>query len=116
MEIILAIVIGSLYAAGIYMMLRRSLLKLLIGIALLSHASNLLIFTASGLTRGNPPILGEATAGSLLTAADPLPQALILTAIVISLGVIAFALALTFQFYRVFGSDDLDRVKSVKKE
>lgn len=55
MEIILAFVVGGLYAAGIYMLLRRSLVKLLIGLGLLSHATNLLIFTAAGLTRRGRP-------------------------------------------------------------
>ena len=59
MEIILAFVIGGLYAAGIYMLLRRSLVKTLIGLALLSHAANLLIFAVGRLTRGRPPIRVE---------------------------------------------------------
>lgn len=110
MEIVLAVVIGILYASAVYLLLRRSLVKLLIGLALLSHATNLLIFTAAGLSKGAPPVIspdGQTLAGP---AADPLPQALILTAIVISLGVIAFALALAARVYRVTGSDDLDRL------
>ena len=108
MEILLAVVIGVLYASAIYLLLRRSLVKLLIGLALLSHATNLLIFTAAGLSKGSPPVIspeGQTITGPV---ADPLPQALILTAIVISLGVIAFALALAARVYRVTGSDDLD--------
>jgi multicomponent Na+:H+ antiporter subunit C len=97
------------------MMLRRSLVKLLIGLALLSHATNLLIFTAAGLTRGKPPILEGPEADPAIPFADPLPQALILTAIVISLGVIAFALALAFQVYRTVGSDDLDQINSTDR-
>jgi multicomponent Na+:H+ antiporter subunit C len=110
MEILLAFVIGVLYACAIYLMLRRSLVKLLIGLALLTHATNLLIFTAAGLSHGGPPVIG-ADADTLAGAsADPLPQALILTAIVISLGVMAFALALSARVYRVTGSDDLDQL------
>lgn len=111
MEIILAIVIGVLYAAAVYLLLRRSLVKLLIGLALLTHATNLLIFTVSGLSSGGPPVISPDAATLTGPAADPLPQALILTAIVISLGVIAFALALSARVYRVTGSDDLDRLK-----
>lgn len=110
MEVILAIVIGVLYGSAVYLLLRRSLVKLLIGLALLSHATNLLIFTAAGLSRGGPPVIGPDATVLSTTSADPLPQALILTAIVIGLGVIAFALALASRVYRTFGSDDLDRI------
>lgn len=110
MEIILAVVIGVLYASAIYLLLRRSLVKLLIGLALLTHATNLLIFTAAGLSHGGPPVISPDADIITGSSADPLPQALILTAIVISLGVIAFALALSARVYRVTGSDDLDRL------
>lgn len=110
MEIILAVVIGVLYASAIYLLLRRSLIKLLIGLALLTHATNLLIFTAAGLSRAGAPVISPDAETITGSAADPLPQALILTAIVISLGVIAFALALSSRVYRVTGSDDLDRL------
>lgn len=111
MEIVLAFVIGWLYAAGLYMLLRRSLVKLLIGLVLLSHAANLLIFTAAGLTRGAPPIIANKISTSA-SMADPLPQALILTAIVISFGVTAFALVLAYRAYKTVGADDLDRLTS----
>jgi multicomponent Na+:H+ antiporter subunit C len=112
MEIILAFVIGGLFAAGVYMLLRRSLLKLLIGLSLMSHGTNLLIFTVARLTRGAPPVI--ATSESVLKPpfADPMTQALILTAIVISFGVTAFALALAFRSYRSVGTDDLDQMQS----
>lgn len=112
MEVILAFVIGGLFAAGIYMLLRRSLLKLLIGLALVSHAANLLIFTAAKLTRASPPVIDMGESVLEPPFADPLPQALILTAIVISFGVIAFALALAFRAYRSIGTDDLDQMQS----
>lgn len=113
MTLLLAVVIGVLYAGGLYMMLRRSLGSLIIGLALLSHAANLLIFTVSGLTRGRPPLL-PANGALNGPVADPLPQALILTAIVIGFGVLAFALALLHRTYMISGSDDLDRVRSVE--
>lgn len=112
MEIILAFVIGGLYAAGIYMMLRRSLVKLLIGFGLLTHAANLLIFTAAGLTRARPPVIAADSVTLVPPFADPLPQALILTAIVISFGVMAFALTLAYRAYQAVGTDDLDQMKS----
>ncbi len=111
METILAFVIGGLYAAGIYMLLRRSLVKLLIGLALLGHAANLLIFTAAGLTRGQAPVIAAPATTIVHPFADPLPQALILTAIVISFGVTAFALALAYRTYQTVGTDDLDQMR-----
>ena len=111
MEIILAFVIGGLFAAGIYMLLRRSLVKLLIGLGLLSHATNLLIFTAARLTRARPPVIDPRETSLAPPFADPLPQALILTAIVISFGVIAFALVLTYRVYKTVGTDDLDQMR-----
>ena len=112
METILAFVIGGLYAAGIYMMLRRSLVKLLIGLGLLSHAANLLIFTAAKLVRANSPVIDMGSDVLEVPYADPLPQALILTAIVISFGVIAFALALAYRAYKSIGTDDLDAMRA----
>lgn len=112
MEIILAFIIGGLYAAGIYMMLRRSLVKLLIGLALLSHAANLLIFTAARLTRSESPVIPMDAQVLPNASADPLPQALILTAIVISFGVTAFALALSYSTYKSVRTDDLDKMKT----
>jgi multicomponent Na+:H+ antiporter subunit C len=114
-ELLLSITVGALYAAGFYMMLRRSLVKVIIGLALLSHASNLFLFTVGGLTRGKAPLLGgDATgvAGTPGEYADPLPQALILTAIVIGFGVQAFALVLFKRVYQAVGSDDLDQLQS----
>lgn len=108
MEALLAFVIGGLYATGIYMMLRRSIVKLIIGLALLAHAANLLIFTAAGLTRARPPVVPRGATRVLGDIADPLPQALILTAIVIGFGVQAFAMVLAYRAYQTIGTDDLD--------
>ena len=110
MTVLLAAVIGSLYTGGLYMMTRRSVVKLIIGLALLSHAANLLIFTVSGLTRGKPPLLPNGGL-SIGEVADPLPQALILTAIVISFGVLAFAVALLHRTVKSANTDDLDQIR-----
>lgn len=112
METVLAIVVGGLYAAGVYLMLRRSLVKLLIGLALLSHAANLLIFTAAGFHGETPPLVPEGSSALQPPYADPLPQALILTAIVISFAVLAFGLALFRRAYTEVGTDDLDQMKA----
>lgn len=111
MEPILAVVIGSLYAAGLYLMMRRNLVKLVIGLVLLSQAANLLIFTAAGLRSTNAPLVPQGEQAPVGDFADPLPQALILTAIVISFGVIAFTLALFHRTYQTIGTDDLDDMR-----
>ncbi|MGI8892201.1 MAG: Na+/H+ antiporter subunit C [Bacteroidia bacterium] len=112
MEVLLAILIGGLYAAGFYMMLRRSIIKLIIGLILLSNAANLLIFTISGITRGAPPLISEGQETITGEFADPVPQALILTAIVIGFGVQAFSIVLIKKVFQRTGTDDLDDLKS----
>lgn len=112
MDSIMAIVVGVLFAAAIYMMLRRSIVKLVIGLILLSNAANLLIFTVGGLTRGLPPLIPEGMDMPVGGWADPLPQALVLTAIVIGFGVLAFAVVLIHRAYEVVGVDDLDEMRS----
>lgn len=109
MKFLLAIVVGVLFGSGVFLLLRRSLFKLVIGLILLGHATNLLIFASGKLTLGRPPFVEQGK--NLLMLADPLPQALILTAIVISLGVTAFALVLAYKFYGVTKISDLDDLK-----
>jgi multicomponent Na+:H+ antiporter subunit C len=110
LTIVMAIVIGGLYAAGLYMMLRRSIVKLIIGLGLLAHAANLLIFTAAGLTRARPPLIAAGEMSPPGNIADPLPQALILTAIVIGFAVQAFALVLIHRAVQTVGAHDLDEL------
>jgi multicomponent Na+:H+ antiporter subunit C len=110
METTLAIVIGGLYAISFYLMLRRSMVKLIFGLMLFSQAVNLLIFTAAGLTRGQPPILPPGAMSVPEPYADPLPQALILTAIVIGFGILAFTLALARRAHIGLQTDDLDEL------
>lgn len=112
METILAFVIGGLYAAGIYLVLRRTIVKLIIGLSLLGQAANLLIFTAAGLVRARPPIVPEGATVPPDPSADPIPQALILTAIVIGFGVLAFTAVLVKRVYQTVGADDLDDMKA----
>jgi multicomponent Na+:H+ antiporter subunit C len=108
MQTVMAVVVGALYAAGVYMMLRRSIVKEIIGLALLSNAANLLIFTSGGLVRGRPPLVPPGADAPLPPFADPLAQALVLTAIVISFGVLAFAVVLINRVFEEVASDDLD--------
>lgn len=114
MEILLAVVIGTLYGGGLYLMMRRNLVQLIIGLGLLSHGANLLIFTAAGLRQGGAPIIKDGEKIFTTTPADPLPQALILTAIVISFAVTAFALVLFLRTYQEVGTDDLDEMKETE--
>jgi multicomponent Na+:H+ antiporter subunit C len=110
MELLLAIVAGVLYAAGLYLMLRRRLAQVIIGLGLLSNGSNVLILSAAGVMRSRPPLISE-TAVSADQFADPVPQSLILTAIVIGFGVLAFALVLAHRVHRSTGSDDIDAIR-----
>lgn len=111
MEALLAIVIGTLYGGGLYLMMRRNFVQIIIGLGLLSHGANLLIFTASGLRDRAAPILQEGEKVFASTPADPLPQALILTAIVISFAVTAFASVLFLRSYQILGTDDVDELR-----
>ena len=112
MEGLLALAAGVLYAAGVYMMLRRRLAQLIIGLGLLSNGTNLLIFTAGGLTRASPPVVPDGAVALEEPYADPVPQALILTAIVIGFGVLAFSLVMAHQVHRSVDSDDIDAIGS----
>lgn len=108
MELVIILLIALLYSSGVYMLLRRSMVKLLIGVMLLGNATNLLIFLMGRITRGNPPVIPDNL--SVLTEPfdDPIPQALILTAIVISFGLQAFSIVLLKRVYVLVNSDDLD--------
>lgn len=115
MQVILAFVIGALYAAALYMMMRRSIVKLIIGLGLLGHAVNLLIFTVGGLSRSAPPLVPRGQTAPTEPIADPLPQALILTAIVIGFGIQVFAAVLVRRTWQVVGTDDLDEMIATDK-
>ncbi len=108
MEVVLAIVAGGLFAGGFYCLMRRSIVRLVIGVLLMSQAVNLLILTSAGLTPGQPPLIGPTMTVLPTEAADPLPQALILTAIVIAFGVTAFLLVLVRKAYQRIQDDDFD--------
>ncbi|PEN14839.1 cation:proton antiporter [Longibacter salinarum] len=108
METTLAILVGILTAAGIYLLLRRSMLRMLFGLILISNAVNILILTAGGVRRGAPPLVEAGNVALGAGAANPLPQALILTAIVIGFGLIAFALVLVYRTYTALGTMDAD--------
>jgi multicomponent Na+:H+ antiporter subunit C len=108
MELLLAVVAGVLYASGLYLMLRRRLAQLIIGISLLSNGSNILILSAAGVTRAQPPLMSAGVTAEQV--ADPVPQSLILTAIVIGFGVLAFSLVLAHRVHQSAASDDIDAI------
>lgn len=90
MELTLALAIGVLVTAGLYRLLAGSRLDTLVGILILSQAANLIVFSSGGLVHGSAPLLNQDAS----PASDPLPQALVLTAIVIGLGILSFLLVL----------------------
>ena len=99
--LIVALVVAVLLAAGVYLVLQRRAISTILGLGLLSHGVNLLLFSSGRLARGVPPIVLDKTTfhGEIADFVDPLPQALILTAIVISFGISAFAIALLNRRY-----------------
>lgn len=107
MEILMAFVCGFLFMAAIYLIMSRSLLRIIIGTGLLSHGAHLLILTMGGLGGESPPVVADG----VTDYADPLPQALILTAIVISFGVTAFILVLAYRIYQELKTDDMTAMK-----
>ncbi len=111
MELMLVIVIGILYSAGFYLLLRRSFIKIIVGLILLGNAVNLLIFTAGRVTSGNPAFTGPGgfVSGDI---ADPLPQALVLTAIVIGFGIQAFVIVLFRRVWEAGKEADPDKLKA----
>lgn len=111
----MAIITGMLYAAGLYLLMHRSFIKLVIGIVLFAHACNFFLFTAGGIKRGMPAFITDESQ-DITGIADPLPQALILTAIVIGLGIQAFAIVLLKRVYHTSGTSDLDQLRNTDRE
>lgn len=106
MESLMILLVGVLVAVGTYLILCRSVLRVIVGTAVLSHAVHLLILTVGGLKKGDVPLLSQSEG----PFTDALPQALILTAIVISFAVTAFVLVLAYRMYLANGSDDFEEL------
>lgn len=111
METPLVFLVGLFFAVSIYLILSNSLIRILIGIVTLSNGVNLLIFVAGRITREVPPIMAIDEMTPAAVTANPLPQALILTAIVISFSLFAFLLVLVFRTYQAVGSDRTPELK-----
>ena len=116
MEILLVVLMGLLYAAGIYMLFRRSMVKLLLGIMLLGNGTNILIFLLGRITKGKPPVIDEAAKVFTDIYADPIPQALILTAIVIGFAMFCFLLVLAYRTYQALDADNTDTMRVAEPE
>ena len=102
-NIVLVVVVAVLVAAGVYLVLERSLSRIMIGIILLSNGINVLFLIAGGAA-GGPPIVGRTDPEQM---SDPLPQALVLTAIVITLGMTAFVLAMAYRSWQLNRHDEV---------
>ncbi|ALS28161.1 subunit C of monovalent cation/H+ antiporter [Paenibacillus sp. 32O-W] len=112
MELFMAVTIGVLFAVGVYLMLSKSLLRIILGTSLLTHGVHLLLLTMSRLKTGAPPLLGEQAD----RYTDPLPHALILTSIVISFGVTSFFFVLAYKAYQKLGTDNMEELKGEDHE
>ncbi|MFV0245952.1 MAG: Na+/H+ antiporter subunit C [Qingshengfaniella sp.] len=111
MELLISIVVGSLVAGAVYLMLDRNLLRFLFGLTLISNAVNLLIFASGRLTQGKPPLIPSHAYTPPGVVANALPQALVLTAIVIGFGLFAFALVLALRAYTQLGTLNTDEMR-----
>ncbi|TPW26679.1 Na+/H+ antiporter subunit C [Pararhizobium mangrovi] len=116
MEALMAVVIGIFFAVSVYLMLSKHIIRILLGVTILGNAVNLLIFTAGRIVHAVPPIIGEGNDVPNRITANPLPQALILTAIVISFSFFAFLLVLAFRAYQELGTDDTDEMRIAEPE
>lgn len=116
MEAILAVTVGIFFAVSIYLMLSKHIIRILLGVAIFGNAVNLTIFTTGRVVREVPPIIPEGVTVPPGITANPLPQALILTAIVISFSLFAFLLVLAFRAYQDLGTDDTDGMRIAEPE
>jgi len=112
MELVLAGLVGCLVAGGAYLMMSGQLIRFLFGLVLLSNAANLAIFGAGRLTYAAPPFVAKGAKVPAADVANALPQALILTAIVIGFGLLAFALALAFRAWQALGTTEMDAMRA----
>ncbi|MCB1518180.1 MAG: Na+/H+ antiporter subunit C [Hyphomicrobiaceae bacterium] len=110
-EQVLAALVGIFFTAAIYLILSKAIIRMLLGIAILGNGVNLLIFTLGRVSREVPPIVSD---GELIPAegfANPLPQALILTAIVIGFAMFTFLLVLGYRAYQELNADNTDTMR-----
>jgi multicomponent Na+:H+ antiporter subunit C len=111
MEVSLAILVGCFFVVSIYLLLSKNIIRILLGVAILGNAVNLMIFTSGRLTKEVPPIIPDGLQVPTDIIANPLPQALILTAIVISFSFFAFLLVLGFRAFQDLDTDDTEQMR-----
>ena len=116
MNYLLASLVGLFFAVGIYFLLSRSVIRMLLGIVVFGNAVNLVIFTGGRLTREAAPILPYGQEQFEGAVANPLPQALILTAIVIGFAMFSFLLVLAFRAYQSLDADNTDNMRLAEPE
>lgn len=116
MDYVLAALVGLFIAMGVYLLLSRSVIRMLIGMTILGNGVNLLIFTAGRVTREVAPIIPSALEQPSGPIANPLPQALILTAIVIGFAMFSFLLVLAFRAYQSLDADNTDTMRLAEPE
>ena len=114
MESALAILSGALVAAGIYLLLSRHLVRMLFGLIMLSNAVNLILFKAGGLEHRNPPFIESDQMEPVRAVANALPQALILTAIVIGFALLTFMFVLFYRTYETLGTADTQQMRDAE--
>ena len=107
MELITIFLAAILFGAAVYLMLSRNIIRIIIGTAVLSHGAHLMFLTMGNLKRGAIPVLDE----NIDTYSDPLPQALILTAIVIAFALTAITLVMALRTYKELGKNDIEKLK-----
>lgn len=108
----MSIIVGILFTIGTYLILSKTLLRIILGTSIIGHGVNLLLLTMGGLKKGGPPLLGFKE--TIFT--DPLPQALLLTAIVINFATTALFLVLSYRTYQVVGTNNVDQLRGNKDE
>lgn len=111
MEPLFALLVGALFTVAIYLFMSKHIIRVLMGAAILSNGVNLLIFTAGRITREVPPIIGADSDVLPALAANPLPQALVLTAIVIAFSFFAFLLVLGYRAFQKLDTDNSDEMR-----
>jgi multicomponent Na+:H+ antiporter subunit C len=112
METLMSVVVGLLFTLGTYLILTKNLLRIILGTSIISHGVHLLILTMGGVKTGGAPLLGANST----SFTDALPQALILTAIVINFAVTALFLVLSYRTYKTLGTDDMDKLRGIEDE
>lgn len=109
-----SLLVGLLMGCGIYLMLQSSLVRVILGLTVVSNAANLVLFAAGKFLVAKAPLISDGSKTLEAPFSDPLPQALILTAIVIGFGVISFFLVLCFKAYSLLGTDNTDEMRSTE--